>query len=194
MNKIFLIFLFICMLFVFGLEAAFAQFIQQTNRSLFSDVKAFKEGDAIMILIVEDTQANNSAETDESRNTDLNAGVTYSGGNTNFSGQAGLSTGNTFKGQGQNSRNETIRSQLSARITGVETNGNLKIEGTRTTKVNGETQKIIIKGVVRPVDVMANNSIYSYNILDLTLLIDGDGNVSKIQEPGLITKFLRFLF
>ncbi|MGA2299034.1 MAG: flagellar basal body L-ring protein FlgH [FCB group bacterium] len=157
-------------------------------------MKAFKEGDAIMILIVEDTQANNSAETNESRNTDLNAGVTYSGGNTNFSGQAGLSTGNAFKGQGQNSRNEKIRSQLSARITGVETNGNLKIEGTRTTKVNGETQKIIIKGVVRPVDVMANNSIYSYNILDLTLLIDGDGNVSKIQEPGLITKFLRFLF
>jgi len=194
MNKIILSIVFIWIFCIFGMEAAYAQFIQQTNRSLFSDVKAFKEGDAIMILIVEDTQANNSAETNESRNTDLNAGVTYSGGNTNFSGQAGLSTGNAFKGQGQNSRNEKIRSQLSARITGVETNGNLKIEGTRTTKVNGETQKIIIKGVVRPVDVMANNSIYSYNILDLTLLIDGDGNVSKIQEPGLITKFLRFLF
>jgi len=70
----------------------------------------------------------------------------------------------------------------------------LKIEGKRTTKVNGETQTIIIQGVVRPVDVSPNNSIYSYNILDLTLFIEGDGSVSKTTEPGLITKFLRLLF
>ena len=56
------------------------------------------------------------------------------------------------------------------------------------------SQTIIIKGIVRPVDVLPNNSVYSYNILDLTLLIEGDGSVTKTQEPGMITKFLRFLF
>ena len=76
----------------------------------------------------------------------------------------------------------------------MEDNGNLIIEGKRTTKVNGETQYVTIKGVVRPVDVRPDNSVYSYSILDLTLLIDGDGSVSEYQEPGLITKFLRMLF
>ena len=83
---------------------------------------------------------------------------------------------------------------LPLRVIDLEENGNLIIEGKRTTKVNGETQYVTIKGVVRPVDVRPDNSVYSYSILDLTLLIDGDGSVSEYQEPGLITKFLRMLF
>ena len=83
---------------------------------------------------------------------------------------------------------------MSARIVEVDSAGNLNIEGKRTTKINGETQTIIIKGFVRPVDILPNNSVYSYSILDLTLTIEGDGTISKTQEPGLITKFLRILF
>lgn len=173
---------------------ASAQFRQNSNRSLFSDVKAIQEGDALTILIIEDTEANNGATTETSRSSELSAGLKNSSGTKSTDISGGISSGNTFSGKGSTSRSETIRSKLSARVTGVDEFGNLQIEGTRTTKVNGENQKISIKGSVRPVDVMNNNSVYSYNILDLTLLIEGDGTVSKIQEPGLITKFLRFLF
>lgn len=178
-----------------SINIANAQFIQNSSKSLFSDVKAFKLGDALMVLIMEDTQAGNSASSESGRSSSLNAGVqlsTGSGSGTNIGGTIG--TGNDFKGSGSTSRTESIKSRLSARITEVETNGNLKIEGKRTTKVNGETQTITIKGVVRPVDVRSDNSVYSYYILDLTLLIEGNGSVSEIQEPGLITKFLRMLF
>ena len=176
------------------MDAVYAQFIQNSARSLFSDVKAFKVGDAIMVLIMEDTQADNSATTSDSRSSDISAGFDFSTGESGFNGSGGLETGTSFKGQGQTQRKEKIRSRLSARVMEVDDNGNLKIEGTRSTRVNGENQKIVIKGFVRPVDVLPNNSIYSYSILDLTLEIYGDGSVSKIQEPGLITSFLRFLF
>jgi flagellar L-ring protein precursor FlgH len=171
-----------------------AQFIQNSSRSLFSDVKAFKTGDAIMVFIMEDTQAGNNAATASNRSTALNANVGLNTTTKNNTVQGNLGTGNTFDSKGATTRNETIRSRLSVRVTEIDGNGNLKIEGTRTTKVNGETQKIIIRGSVRPVDVMADNSVYSYNILDLTLFIEGDGSVSEVQEPGLITKFLRMLF
>ena len=157
-------------------------------------MKAIQEGDALTILIIEDTEANNGATTETSRSSELSAGLKGSGGSKSTEISGGISSGNTFSGKGSTTRSEKIRSKLSARVTGVDEFGNLQIEGTRTTKVNGENQKISIKGSVRPVDVMNNNSVYSYNILDLTLLIDGDGTVSKIQEPGLITKFLRILF
>jgi flagellar L-ring protein precursor FlgH len=158
-------------------------------------VKAFKAGDAIMVLIMEDTQADNGSSTSEARSTDLSGGVNASGGTTNFKGDVGIGTGNQFKGQGGNSRTEKLRSRLSARVIEVDENkGNLKIEGTRTTKVNGETQTIIIRGIVRQVDVQPNNTVYSYNILDLTLVIEGKGNLTETQEPGLITKFFRILF
>ena len=173
----------------------FPQFIQNSSRSLFSDVKAFKVSDAIMVLIMEDTQANNSASSSDSRNTDLKGTLNGGSGSKSFDGSLGVSSGNSFKGSGSNERSETIRSKLSARVVQVDNqSGNLIIEGKRTTKVNGETQTIIIKGIVRPVDVLPDNSVYSYNILDLTLLIEGDGNISKVQEPGLLTKFFRLLF
>jgi flagellar L-ring protein precursor FlgH len=171
-----------------------AQFIQNSSRSLFSDVKAFKIGDAIMVLIMEETQANNNAATSQGRETNVGGSVSAGANGNEFDADASLGTGFDFQGKGQTSRQENIRSRLSARVTEVETNGNLKIEGTRTTKINGETQTIVIRGIVRPVDVSPSNSIYSYSILDLTLLIEGDGEVSMVQEPGLITKFLRFLF
>ncbi len=179
---------------ILGFLPSYGQFQQNTARSLFSDVKAYREGDAISILITESLDANNSADALESRGTDLSASVGAGAGGSSFGANAELGTKNNFSGRGSNSRSESIRSKLSARIVEVDDNGNLSIEGTRTTKINGETQTITIKGFVRPVDILPNNSVYSYNILDLSLIIEGDGNVSKTQEPGLITKFLRLLF
>ena len=173
---------------------AYSQFFNQNSRSLFSDVKAYRVGDALTVLIMEDTHADNAASSSESRNTDLKGGVNASGGSTNFQGNSGINTGNTFKGQGANSRTESLRSKLSVRVTEVDANGNLKIQGNRKTKVNGETQNVIISGLVRPVDILSDNTIYSYNIMDLNLNIEGKGNITDSQEPGYITKFLRILF
>lgn len=174
-----------------GLEA---QFVQNSSNSLFSDFKAFRKGDALTVLIVEDTKAGNSARTENGRESSVGAGFGVSTGTSNTSANADLGTSTDFKGDGSTTRNESIRSKLSARVVDLEENGNLIIEGKRTTKVNGETQYVTIRGVVRPVDVRPDNSVYSYSILDLTLLIDGDGSVSEYQEPGLITKFFRILF
>lgn len=172
-----------------------SQFIQNSSRSLFSDVKAFKENDAIMVLIMEDTRANNTATTQTGRDHQLSGGVSFNAaGTANTSIDAGINTGNDFAASGKTTRQESIRSRLSAKVIEVEDNGNLRIRGTRTTTINGEQQQIIIEGIVRPVDVMSDNSIYSYNIMDMTLIIEGDGVVTETQEPGLITKFLRWLF
>ncbi|HRP02071.1 MAG TPA: flagellar basal body L-ring protein FlgH [Candidatus Kapabacteria bacterium] len=181
-------------LFLATLYATFAQFNQNSSRSLFSDVKAFQAGDAIMILITEDTQADNSANTSSSRETSLSGNLGYSTGSGNNTIGGSLGTGTGHQGSGKTTRSEKIRAKLSARVVEIVDNGNLKIEGKRTTKVNGETQTIIIQGVIRPVDVRSDNSVYSYSILDLSLTIDGEGSVSEIQEPGLLTKFFRILF
>lgn len=174
--------------------AIFGQFNQNTNRSLFSDVKASKIGDAVLILIVEDTKANNSASTDSKRGTDYSATAGYQAGTSSGTYGGSLGTGNKFSGSGQTNRNESIRSKVSARVIEVDEAGNLKIQAKRTTKVNGETQTITLEGLVRPVDINSENTVYSYNIMDLILTIEGDGSVSEVQEPGLITKFLRMLF
>ncbi len=149
-----------------------------------------------MVLIIEDTKADNSASTTEGRSTDLDAGFDLSTGSESGPTKIdlGIGSGNDFRARGKNSRSERIRSRLSAKVESVEDNGNLNIKGERTTKINGETQKIMISGIVRVVDIQPDNSVLSYNIMDLTLTIEGEGNITEIQEPGLITKFLRMLF
>jgi len=72
---------------------AFSQFQQTTSRSLFSDVKAYREGDAIMILITEDVSANNSADGSESRSTALGGSL---GINSSASASGNISSGNEF--------------------------------------------------------------------------------------------------
>lgn len=192
--KMFCVLLAIGILLISGTDASYAQFKQDTKRSLFSDVKAFETGDALMVLIVEDMQADNGASTNESRSTKMEAGANVGTSSSSTNIDAGLGTGNSHKATGSNSRSEKIRSRLSARVVSVEANGNLKIEGKRSAKIDGEVQTITIQGVVRPVDIRPDNTVYSYNILDLSLEITGDGNITKTQEPGLITKFLRMLF
>lgn len=175
--------------------SANAQFLQNNSQSLFSDFKAFQEGDALMVLIMEEVQADNGASTQENRGTNVDGSLGIDLGTIGgVNGSTGLGTNNDFEADGQNSRNERIRSRISARVVGVDDNDNLLIEGTRTTKINGETQTITIKGVVRQVDIRPDNSVISYNIMDLTLLIEGEGNLTEVQEPGLLTKFIRFLF
>lgn len=174
--------------------AAEAQFIQNNPVSLFSDVKAFQQNDAIMVLITEEMIADNGASTGSGRSSSVNGGASLGLGTENGSYDAALGSGTDHSARANTTRNERIRSRLSARVVTVEANGNLEIEGKRTTKINGETQTVIIRGVVRPVDVLPDNSVFSYNILDLTLLIEGDGTVTEVQEPGLLTKFIRILF
>lgn len=173
----------------------FSQLIKNNSESLYSDFRAYRVGDAVMVLITESLQADNGASTRENRSNDNSAGLNLGFGTLgSINGDADISNGNDFRADGNNSRSETIQSRLSAKVIDIDDNGNLQIEGTRTTKINGETQTIIIRGLIRQVDIMSNNSIFSYNIMDLTLLIEGDGNVTEIQEPGLISKFIRFIF
>ena len=98
-------------MFLIGREATFCQFIQNSSRSLFSDVKAFQEGDAITVLIIEDTQADNGASTSEARNNELSGGISAGTSDANFKGELGLNVGNTFRASGQNTRKEKIRSK-----------------------------------------------------------------------------------
>ena len=174
---------------------SFGQLIKNNSESLYSDFRAYRVGDAVMVLITESLQADNGSSTRENRSSDNGAGLNLGFGSLgSVRGDAEISNSNDFRANGNNSRSETIQSRLSAKVVNIDDNGNLQIEGKRTTKINGETQTIIIRGLIRQVDIMSNNSIFSYNIMDLTLLIEGEGNVTEIQEPGLITKFIRFLF
>ena len=178
-----------------ALRASAQDMRENLSRSLFADQKAYRAGDAVMIYIVESTNASNAATTTSTRSSDLS--LTGSGTVSSKAipgGNVAIGTGNSFKGDGSTKAQGSLTARISARVDSVLPNGNLMIRGSRLMTINGEDQTIRISGVVRPSDIQPDNSVYSYNISDATIALEGSGIVSRAQGPGWLTKFFHWIF
>ena len=113
---------------------------------LFMNTKARRVGDIITISIVESSSATNGANTDTSRDSSLEAGIdnlfnlekqfesTHPFFNPfNYTNRTAVKGGikSAFGGKGTTSRNGTLTAQITARVSEVMPNGNLKIMGAR---------------------------------------------------------------
>ncbi|HLP16649.1 MAG TPA: flagellar basal body L-ring protein FlgH [Bacteroidota bacterium] len=177
-------------------EQACAQDMRKnTNRSLFADQKATRVGETVTVLIVEAAQASNDASTNTSRSSDLALnGSVQTPGATSSGATVGLQTGNAFKGEGATSNRGVMKAKISAHVDSVFSNGNLYISGSRNIVINGDEQIMKVAGIVRPSDIQADNSIYSYSISDAVISYSGNGIINDSQKPGWITKFFHWIF
>jgi len=163
---------------------------QYASRSLFADQKAYRIGDAVTILVVEATNASNDAQTTSERDDDF----ALRGSGTVSLPQVSVGVGSQFKGSGSTMSRGVVRTKISTKVDSVLANGNLLINGKRRIVINGEEQLLTIHGIVRTSDILADNSVYSYNVSDAEIVFEGSGIVSRAQGPGILTKFLHFLF
>ncbi len=184
----------ITVLFTCGI--LFAQDMRQNSfSSLFSDQKASRVGDAITILVVESSQASNDAETSTGRTSNLGlTGKADIGTSPEKSADISLGTNNDFKGSGSTKTTGMINTKISATVDSVLPNGNMLIEGSRKISINGEDQTVFIKGIVRSSDIMADNSVLSYNIAEAQIAFKGSGMINSAQSPGWLTKFFHWIF
>ncbi|MDF1611233.1 MAG: flagellar basal body L-ring protein FlgH [Stygiobacter sp.] len=174
----------------------FSQVMRKNSQfSLFSDNKAAMPGDAVTIIVIESTQASNSSQTSSGRTSDLGLSASGTVGTSSVpKTDISLGTKNDFKGSGTTSTNGMIRTKISAVVDTVLANGNLVIHGSKKISINGEDQIVNIKGVVRPIDIMPDNSVYSYNISDAEITFEGSGLIDSSQKPGWLTKLFHWLF
>lgn len=174
--------------------------------SLFADKKDLQVGDIIQIIINEDltSKTNNKRELSSDRSTNLNAaGFTGIGGGTSnlankLNNNLGLGIGvggNTADtGSVKTQLDETFSTTISAIIEETYQNGNYYIRGTKEILIEGQKQKVIVSGVIRPYDITSDNSINSSQIANLKLLYDKDGVESEILDTPWGTKILRAIW
>jgi flagellar L-ring protein precursor FlgH len=190
---------FVSLLLVFGFSIAAADSIwNKESASPYSTEKAYKVGDIINILILESTSAQNKAGTNTDVRDDLGAKFTHTiqrlapviGTNNQAAGQVN----NQYKGSGATTRSSNVQARISAWVTEVMPNGNLKIQGSHKVEINDEIQEIAITGMVRPKDISGANTIYSYQVANAELAVKGTGVVAEGESPGWITRILNWLF
>ena len=62
------------------------------------------------------------------------------------------------------------------------------IEGVRVVTFSGETQYVVLHGLVRPDDVSSANTVLSTNIADARVEFVGEGKLTDAQKRGWLTK------
>lgn len=169
------------------------------NASLFSDYRAFREQDLVVVRIEENADAKRTADTDLRRSTDLNVAVqaflrAAQVTTPQVDLTAGAKSGLSFQGDGQTARTEKLTATVPAIVKKVLPNGNLFIEGHRVVLVNNEEQHFYISGVVRPIDIAQDNSVRSSYVADAEIEFTGRGVLSDNQKPGLFSRFWNWIW
>lgn len=158
-------------------------------KPLVGDIKSYKVGEPVIVIVVEATTAEASAGTGVEKSTGINAKLNENTKNLS----AGMNIDSNSDGGGKTSRRGKVTTQLSATILEVLPQGMLKINGTQDLTINGEKQKIMVSGVIRASDISKSNSIFSYQIANVELEIVGDGDVSKSQKQNIIYRFFNWV-
>ncbi len=165
------------------------------RRNLYSDIRAFSEGDIVTVLIDMKDEAKLRNQTGRSRSSsrDLSASGSfdingaYAG---TASGQAALGTGSDFSGDGSIARSESIRLSVAATVARRLENGNLVIRGSQEIRVNSELRMLTIVGVVRTSDISPSNTVPYDRIADARISYGGKGRLSEVQQPPLGVQLL----
>lgn len=166
----------------------------------FSDVKAFREGDIITIKVFENIrgQGNSNTKTDEKGDINLSAPSPVVLGKPvlNKNPVLGLKTSNsdTYKGSASTDRSARLIATISARVVKVYPNGNMFIVGKKVVKVNDDDQVLLISGIVRPYDIMQDNSVDSSRISDMYVEYNGRGYMAEASRPGWLARFLKTIW
>lgn len=177
------------------------------SQMLYADGRARRVGDIVIINIVETATGTNKAETSTDRESTIDLGVGSLFGSSKVSplGPLGIgvlsgSTGTTplvkagstseFTGTGETKRENNVTATIAARVLRVHPGGILELEGARETRVNEETQYMVVTGLIRSRDIGPNNTILSTQMADAKIQYFGKGVVTDKQKPGWFIRLM----
>jgi len=167
----------------FAAPAAVAESLYHEGafQPLVADNKAHKVGDAITVLVYENSSAASSVDTAAGRK--ANVGVDFQA--TFAKSRTGnLATHNDFDGSATTQRAGKVLAQIGVTVVAVEPNGELRIAGEQLLEINREKQQIKLEGRVRPQDVTDGNTVMSTRIADARIRYVGEGDLASRTRPS----------
>lgn len=163
------------------------------TKPMFTDKRATAIGDIVTIIVQESTSTSKDNKTATSKQSAVDASISsflYSPTASSFLTKNGklpalkFDSKNDYSGGGTINNSESILARVAVKVIDVLPNKNLVLEGRREKSFSGESQTVVLRGVVRSEDVAANNTVYSYNLADASIQILSKGTISDSQKKG----------
>jgi flagellar L-ring protein precursor FlgH len=158
-----------------------------------ADGRRFHVGDIVTVLVDEYTLATADRETSalEDRSTEAGGGFTVN--DRSADGSLNTFLGNESTRRGRDARQDRLTSEVSVRVVEVEPNGSLRVEGSKTLVIDEHEQAVTVRGVIRPQDINALNTIDSWRVAEAEILYDAEGSLGK-AEKSIWARFLGWIF
>lgn len=167
------------------------------TRAAIADRTAHEVGDLITVIVSEaqTVQDDGKLETDKSSSLDSKLEVFDIKPNAfNTLPALKYSSARAVDGESKYSQKGKFETRLSAVVIDVKSNGVLLVEGRRTIHLDGDVKEMRVRGLVRPDDINADNSIASDRIGNADVLYDTDGGRSRNVEKNWFENLLDFIW
>lgn len=161
--------------------------------NLYSDIKARRLGDIITVTLQERTTASKSANTETTKESNVDLPV------PNILGRAATINGNPlsatlggtrdFTGDATADQSNQLSGEITVTVIRTLANGNLIVRGEKWLRINTGDEYIRLTGIIRPQDVSANNTIPSTRVANARIEYSGTGTLASTQDQGWLIKF-----
>jgi flagellar L-ring protein FlgH len=160
----------------------------QNNQGLFHDLRAKKIGDVVTVTVDIDDKAQFDNATNRSRTADSSGSLSGSFGVGSASGKGAAaldgSAKSETKGQGTIDRSEKLHLAVAAVVSEILPDGNLMVSGSQEVRVNYEIRVLNVAGIIRPLDISADNTIPYHKIAEARISYGGRGRLTEVQQPA----------
>ena len=161
---------------------------------LFDNATARNVGDTVTVLLQESTSAQKTSQTDTAKTTKASlASPTVFGSPVTIHGTPILSgsvdNDNSFSGSGDSKQSDSLVGAITVTVVKRLQNGNLLVQGQKYVDINQGSEFVRLEGIIRPIDISANNTIPSSQVADARIAYGQKGALEDANKPGLLSRF-----
>jgi flagellar L-ring protein precursor FlgH len=165
-----------------------------SSLALFEDQKARRVGDILTINLAESTNATKSSTTSTSKSTEANiANATVLGYPVTRDGvpilSGNLSGDQAFSGEGGATQSNRLEGSVTVTVVDQLPNGNLIVQGEKWLTLNQGKEFVRVSGIVRPVDILADNSVSSEKVANARIEYAGKGPLADANRMSWLARF-----
>jgi flagellar L-ring protein precursor FlgH len=161
--------------------------------SLFEDRRASRVGDIISVILSESTQSSKTADTEITKDSNINIdsgtvlGVTPSFGEYNL--QTTTAQNRKLTGEAASDQSNSLSGSIAVTVSEVLPNGLMVVRGEKWMTLNRGEEFIRIHGLIRPEDIQPDNSILSTRLADARITYSGTGELADANKQGWASRF-----
>jgi flagellar L-ring protein precursor FlgH len=162
--------------------------------NLVADYKASRVGDLVTINISQNLSSTNTGNVATNRAFTASSGITALGGHIKTSGVANLfspTSSQSLTGKAQATSTTALTTTLTGRVVALLPSGTLVVEAERQITMNEQSETVIVRGMVRPGDLDASNTVASNSVGNMEVEVKGKGVLSEsTRAPNPVIKWI----